>query len=156
MSAILNRIRHYLEQQLAATKASGDRREAIELAAAVLLAEVMRIDGKVDEGERAFARQVIRERLRDSPEQAEALLRHAEEASREATDYFQFTSLINRNLGLERKLELIESMWRVAYADGRLDDNEIYLISKIADLLHVTHADYIAMKMRARPDAGRP
>jgi len=47
-------------------------------------------------------------------------------------------------------------MWRVAYADGRLDDNEIYLISKIADLLHVTHADYIAMKMRARPGAGRP
>lgn len=45
---------------------------------------------------------------------------------------------------------LVEAMWQVAYADGALDANENHVISKVADLLHVTHGDYIAAMLRAR------
>ena len=41
-------------------------------------------------------------------------------------------------------------MWQVAYADGHLDAHESHLISKVAGLLHVTHGQYIAAKMRAK------
>ena len=44
----------------------------------------------------------------------------------------------------------MEAMWQVAYADGALDANENHVISKVADLLHVTHGDYIAAMLRAR------
>ena len=45
-------------------------------------------------------------------------------------------------------------MWQVAFADEHLDAHENHLISKIAGLLHVTHGEYIAAKMRAKEAAG--
>ena len=50
---------------------------------------------------------------------------------------------------------MIENMWQVAYADANLDAHENQLISKVAGLLHVTHGEYIAAKMRAKEDAGQ-
>ena len=41
-----------------------------------------------------------------------------------------------------------------AYADGHLDAHENHLISKVAGLLHVTHGEYIAAKLRAKQAAG--
>ena len=49
-----------------------------------------------------------------------------------------------------QKIQVVELMWQVAYADGVLDENEHHLISKIAGLLHVTHGEYIAAKMHAK------
>ncbi len=37
--------------------------------------------------------------------------------------------------------------------DGALDENEHHVISKVAGLLHVTHGEYIAAKLRAREQA---
>jgi uncharacterized tellurite resistance protein B-like protein len=45
-------------------------------------------------------------------------------------------------------------MWRVAYADERLDAHELHLMHRIADLLHVPHPDSIAAKMRAKEKEG--
>ena len=49
-----------------------------------------------------------------------------------------------------QKIQVVELMWQVAYADGVLDENEHHLISKIAGLLHVTHGEYIAAKINAK------
>ena len=51
-------------------------------------------------------------------------------------------------------IALVEAMWQVAYADGQLDVHENHVISKVAGLLHVTHGEYIAAKLRARDQAG--
>ncbi|WP_309678452.1 TerB family tellurite resistance protein [Polaromonas sp.] len=51
-------------------------------------------------------------------------------------------------------IQLIETMWQVAYADARLDAHENHLVSKIAGLLHVTHGEYIGAKLRAKEAAG--
>ena len=39
-------------------------------------------------------------------------------------------------------------LWRVTCADGRVDKHEEYLVRKIADLLYVSHRDYIRMKLK--------
>ena len=78
----------------------------------------------------------------------------AETQSRNASDYFRFTSRINDNFSQPDKIALVQAMWDVAYADGLLDANENHVISKVADLLHVTHGEYIAAKMRAKETAG--
>ena len=44
-------------------------------------------------------------------------------------------------------------MWQVAYADAHVDANENHTISKVAGLLHVTHGEYIAAKLRAKEAA---
>ena len=73
-----------------------------------------------------------------------------------ATDYFQFTSLINKQCSLEQKVRIVENMWHVAMSDGHISAHENHLMRKIADLLYVGHADYIAAKQRARQAAGLP
>jgi uncharacterized tellurite resistance protein B-like protein len=45
-------------------------------------------------------------------------------------------------------------MWQVAYADADLSAHEQHVVRKIADLLYVPHAAYIAAKLRARDAAG--
>ena len=78
----------------------------------------------------------------------------AEQTAKTASDYFQFTSCINDNLPHDRKIRLIESMWRIAYASHEVDPNENHLIGKIAELLYVTQGEYIGAKMRAKENAG--
>jgi uncharacterized tellurite resistance protein B-like protein len=42
-------------------------------------------------------------------------------------------------------------MWEVAYADGRVDRYEDHMIRKVADLLYLSHNDFIRMKLASRP-----
>jgi uncharacterized tellurite resistance protein B-like protein len=82
--------------------------------------------------------------------QVDTLMALAAEEARLATDYFQFTSLINKNFSAEQKVQVVEYLWQVAYADGHLDAHEQHFMRKIADLLYVSHADYVGAKQRAR------
>jgi uncharacterized tellurite resistance protein B-like protein len=92
----------------------------------------------------------VREKFELTHEEAERLIALAEEEMKQASDYFQFTSLINRHFTQEQKQRVIELMWRVAYSDARLSAHENHLMRKVADLLHIAHGDYIAAKMRAQ------
>ena len=83
----------------------------------------------------------------------DTLMALAAEEARLATDYFQFTSLINKNFSAGQKVQVVEYLWQVAYADGQLDAHEQHFMRKIADLLYVSHADYVAAKQRARDQA---
>ncbi len=146
---MLDTIRQFFDRHIAAPRHDGSA-HTIELATAALLAEVARIDGDIGEAERAIALRAIDEKLHLSPDEAAALLDLAAEEMRQATDYFQFTSLVNRHFAQEQKVRMIELMWQVAWADDRLDDHELHLIRRIADLLHVPHHDFIAAKLRAQ------
>ncbi|MDD9894524.1 MAG: TerB family tellurite resistance protein, partial [Gammaproteobacteria bacterium] len=44
------------------------------------------------------------------------------------------------------------NMWRVAFSDERLDKYEEHLIRKIADLIYVSHSDFIKSKLKVRND----
>ena len=82
------------------------------------------------------------------------LIEQAEAQARQANDFFHFTSRLNDQCTQPDKIALVEEMWNVAYANGVLDASEIHVISKVAGLLHVTHGEYIAAKMRAKEAAG--
>lgn len=150
---MLDAIRAFLERQLAPPLGGRDAAvtgHTVELATAALIAETMRIDGEIGDAERTVALDAICNKLGLSPQESAELLDAAREEVRQASDYFQFTSLINRHFTQEQKVRVIELMWRVAWADGRIDDHELHLIRRIADLLHIPHPDFIAMKIRAQ------
>ena len=150
---MLNAIREFFEAHVDATP-GGDERHAIEVATAALLVETVRLDGEIDAAERAAAQRAVRSKFGLSEADAAALLRLAEEEARNATDYYQFTSLINKRFSAAQKERVIELMWRVAYADADLSAHEQHVVRKIAVLLHVPHRAYIAAKLRARDAAG--
>ena len=124
-----------------------------QLATAVLLFDMMRSDDTLSGAERALALSALRKRFALSEDALAQLMVQAEQTAKGANDYFSFTSLMNDSFTQEQKIQVVEFMWQVAYADGSIDENENHLVSKIASLLHVKHGDYIAAKMRAKEDA---
>jgi len=82
---------------------------------------------------------------------SKALLALAESQAKEATGLHGFTSLINKHWSEQQRLTLVEQMWRVVYADGRLDDHELHLMRKIQRLLHIPQKDFVAAKLRHKP-----
>jgi len=111
---------------------------------------VARIDQDSSTAEKSAVLRAVREKFELPHEEAERLIALAEEEMKQASDYFQFTSLINRHFTQEQKQRVIELMWRVAYSDANLSAHENHLMRKVADLLHISHGDYIAAKMRAQ------
>ena len=130
-----------------------ERAQQVQLAAAVLMVEVVRADGAMDAQERAAALAALRQRFDLAPQALDELLEQAQTSSKSAYDYQQFTGLINDAFSQDDKVRLVEALWQVAYADAHIDANENHAISKIAGLLYVTHGEYIAAKMRAKAAA---
>jgi len=147
---VLKAIREFFDRNVAAPDAGS---HSIELATAALLVEVVRIDRETSPAEREAVLRAVHEKFGLSGAEADELLRLAEEEVRHATDYYQFTSLINRRFTQEQKQRVIELMWRVAYADAELSAHELHLMRKIAGLLHVPDDAYIAAKLRSKEHA---
>ena len=148
---MIDAIRKYFERRIGAATApaSSDARR-VQVATAALLFEMMRMDEQMHEAERATIADAVRRALGVSEAETAELLQLAEAEAQQATDYFQFTSLINQSFTPEQKEHIVEQLWRVAYADGNLHRYEEHLVRKIAELIYVPHAAFIAAKLRAR------
>ncbi|MEI6333752.1 MAG: TerB family tellurite resistance protein [Methylococcaceae bacterium] len=148
---MLNQIKLFFEQHLALSAPENASEEKLQLATVVLFLEMMNMDDKVEAVEQDIIFALIHQNFSLSAEQTTSLLALAEQQRKQATDYFQFTSLINKGYSLEQKVGLIESLWKIAFIDGVLDMNEEYLVRKIADLLYVPHTAFIMAKNRIAP-----
>ena len=151
---MLKSIQDFFDRNIAQGAPPAER-HSVELATAALLVEVIRSDAGISTSEQQAVLHAVREKFGLSDEEAKTMFKLAEEEVRTANDYYQFTSLINRHFNQQQKQHVIELMWRVAYADAELAAHENHVLRRIAELLHVTHADYIAAKMRARGNAER-
>ena len=132
------------------TPSPAERVRALQLAAAVLLVEVVRTKATLGDAERSVMESALRQQFALSDEELQALLDQATTTSRTAYDYQHFTSQLNEHFTQAEKIRLVEAMWQVAYADALPDENEMHTISKVAGLLRVTHGEYIGAKMRAK------
>jgi uncharacterized tellurite resistance protein B-like protein len=148
---MLKALRTFFDQHLAApeqeTRADAERRA--QLAAAVLLVEVARSDQNFSDTERQAVLGSVQRKFHLGPDEAQRLLELAEAESRTAHDIYQFTSQIDATFPLDQKLRLLEELWRAAYSDAVLHEYEEHLIRRIADLLHLSHSQFIAAKLRA-------
>lgn len=148
---MLNQIKLFFEQHIA-LPAVQTNEQNLQVACAALLIEMMHIDDRCQEEEQQSIVDRLEELFSLSSEQTNKLIELAEQQRKTATDYFQFTHLINHEFSEEQKISLIESLWRIAYSDEELCMYEEYLVRKIADLLHVSHVDYIVTKNRVKTE----
>ena len=125
--------------------------DRLHLASAALLVELANADQNMDDQEQEVLLHILETRLQLDKATLQNLwdLAHAEQ--RGATSLYQFTSLINEAYGYKEKVQLLQYMWEVAYADGRIDRYEEHLIRKVADLLYLSHGDFIRAKLAVRP-----
>lgn len=147
---------HILKEFFAQLTGPGEEVEAaqtaqrIQLATAVLLVEVLRAEPMLEAAERSAVLHALHARFQLPDDALSELMALAQDTAKTAYDYQHFTGLLNDHFTQAEKIEVVEAMWQVAYADAHLDANENHVISKVAGLLHVTHGEYIAAKMRAK------
>jgi uncharacterized tellurite resistance protein B-like protein len=148
---MLQTIRQFFDQHMrsAGTTEAGSAQHALQVATAALLFEVMRTDGELKEAEGHAARAAIQKRFELSGDETAELLRLAEAEAAQATDYYQFTALINQHFTAAQKEQVVECLWQVASADLDIDRFERTLVHKIADLLYVPRPAQIAARERA-------
>jgi uncharacterized tellurite resistance protein B-like protein len=145
---MLNQIKLFFEEHLALSAPEQASEQSLQLATVVLFLEMMYMDDKVELKEQELIQDLLQQTFSLTTEQTQSLVTLGEQERKQATDYFQFTSQINKNYSLGQKIRLIESLWKIAFVDGVLDMQEEYLVRKIADLLHVPHTDFILAKNR--------
>ena len=133
------------------TTADAERREAaIRTATAVLMVDVARADYVFDDSEFDSVLRLVETHFHLSPDEAAALVNAADEEVDELVSLHEFTQLLHHNLDEREKAQVVGLLWKIAYADGRLDKYEDSLVLKISDLLHVNRGQV----MRLKHDAG--
>ena len=130
-----------------ATAAGGDE---FELAVAALLIEAARMDDHFDHTERATIERLLAAKFDLAPAAVRALVAEAEAAVRRSTQFYPFTQEICRRLEPEARVQIIEMLWEVAYADGALDPEEDTLLRRIAGLIYVDDRERTLARQRAR------
>lgn len=123
-----------------------DRDRALQVATAILLTEVMCADHELHEQEKNTILHILQQQFMLNDKQAIDLLSYAEEKNKEVVSLHAYTSRINQLLDNAERVKLIENMWRVIHADGEIDKYEEHLIRRIAELLYVSHTDFIRSK----------
>lgn len=127
-----------------------DKDHGIQLATAAILIELIYADTEIDSEEWGSVENTLTETFNLDQTELNELLTLAELSRKDSTDLYQFTRLINQHYEYQDKCTLLECMWRVAHADGRVDRFEEHLIRKIAGLIHVSHGDFIQAKQKGR------
>ncbi len=148
---MIKSIRDYFDQRISPQTDSvgGASHQRMRLATAALLLEMASADFSVEPEEIEAVHKAIISGLGLTREQTNELVALAKEEARNMSSYFQFTSVINKSCTLEEKALIIEMMWQVAMADGRLDNYEEHMIRKIANLIYVPREQIVAAKHSA-------
>ncbi|MFP6728690.1 MAG: TerB family tellurite resistance protein [Alphaproteobacteria bacterium] len=122
--------------------AANQKIDELHLAAAVLLAEVaMADDSGFDDAERRAICRLMCTRFGLSESEATALVSTSEAHAADSVNLIGFTRVIKDNYSQQERVELIEMIWEVVYADGVRHDYEDSLLRRIAGLIYVSDRD---------------
>lgn len=119
-------------------------------AAAALLLEMAVTDVGGDELEIDVIHEAMRTAFGMDVAELEDLIDQAHQARKEAASLYDFTRGLRIGLSAEDRAELVEWLWRVAFADARLDKHEELLVRRVADLLGVSHSEFMRRKHLAQ------
>ena len=145
---MLNKLRDFFNKQL--QPLDNDDGKAVNTAACALLLEMIRSDYQLDDQELAAMRQAMITVLGLDDVTADALIELAEQELNDASDSYQFTRLINDHYDESQKLDLVRSLWMVAFADGHLDKYEEHYLRRIAELIYIPHSKFIQTKLEVQ------
>lgn len=144
---MLKAIKNFFDSQLAPQPAE-DNEHRLRLAAAALLIEMTEQDHEVAAEEEDEVRTALKTKFALTDEETATLFKLAHREAKQATDFYQFTSLIAKEYTPAQKTELVEHLWAVAYADGHLNPYEEHMVRRVAELLYVSHSDLMQTKHR--------
>ncbi len=123
------------------------RFERVQVATCALLLEVAQSDGHYQAVEAKIVHDLLARKFDLSAAAVTELIDYSQEHRQESLDLFQFAREINAHFSRAEKLDVMEGVWRVIYADGTLDKYEDALARQLATLLRLDHKDVIDRKL---------
>ena len=126
----------------------------VELAAAVLMVEVIMADHVVSEAEERVLKERITESLKLPAAEVDTMMAEARKEQEQTLDLYQYTQVINDQFSVLEKYTLLVDLWLLAYANGTVDKYEDALVRKVCDLLYLGHSDFMQAKHEARDRSG--
>ena len=124
--------------------------QKIDKTCAALIIEVALADKVFDESEVNLLKEMLLKAYTLEASEIQDLIENAEKSVKESTSLYEYTKEVNDNFDYESKLNLVDQLWRIAFADGHLDKYEEHVVRKIADLIHISHNDFIQSKLKNR------
>ncbi|QNI04158.1 TerB family tellurite resistance protein [Halomonas sp. SH5A2] len=144
---MLDTIQQFFQRTLSHPEQRENQTITLERASAALLFEIARADHDTSDAELEALRRMLLQRYQLSETDVDELMALARDEVENAVDHYQFVSLIKDEYGYDRRCELVALMWQLAWADGSVDALEEHRIRRLADLLHVSHSDFIRTKL---------
>jgi uncharacterized tellurite resistance protein B-like protein len=149
---MLDLVKRYFTKNIENRPASTSHEDPqrITVATCALLLEIAAIDNEFSADEQEVILSILKNDYKMSENEATSLIHTAQDEREHSIDLWRFTNLINQNYSEEEKIRVIELVWKVIYADGRLDGHEDHLVHGIANLIRLSHSQLIEAKLRAK------
>ncbi len=147
---MINSLKRFFEK--ADVSGTGEAEQATEhdmqVATCALFLEMARIDEAFTQAEMNTILSILKEKYGLSQEHADALMTEADRELADSVDLWQFARQINKHYSNTEKIEIIETLWRIVYVDGKMDRYEHYLMNKLQKLLRLSHDQLISAKLK--------
>jgi uncharacterized tellurite resistance protein B-like protein len=120
----------------------------MHMAVAVLLLEAAHRDDHFSQEERTTIERLLSEKFALSAPQCAQLMAASEAMSERAVQLHPYTQAISQRMTPEERIQFVEMLWEVVYADGVLDPEEDALIRRLGVLVRVTDRERVLAKQR--------
>jgi uncharacterized tellurite resistance protein B-like protein len=152
---VIDAFRQFFAGGAPAAASAGDE-QRLAVATCALLLEAAHADDEFTAAERATIVAVLGSRFALGEAESRELVALAEAERARGTSLFPFTQRIVEGCDEAGRRAVLEAVWRVVFADGRLEAREDALIHRLAQMLLLSHADLIALKLRVKGDGSAP
>lgn len=138
------------------TSEKGNDRDKLGMTLAVLMLEVAKSDFEESDAEiQTMTAWLENQDLGLKSQDVSQLLDSARNEQAGSAGLFEYTRRACERMSMEGRVELVEQLWRIAYADGVVDKYEDAAIRKASELLYVSHSDFIRAKFSAEAASQR-
>jgi uncharacterized tellurite resistance protein B-like protein len=143
-----------LRGRLCDERTNAPRHDQLRLATAAVLLDIAYADGSFSPAEDGDITGYLKRAFSLDDDAAHDLVETATEIRAKTIDHFALTNFLRRSASLAERIEIVKTMWRIAYADRKLTDYEGYLVRKLSDLLGIEHHLMIDAKVGVLRELG--
>lgn len=131
-------------------KGSIDQQQKLKIATCVTLLEAVTSDDMLSDQELHKIIELLKSKYEMTDTQVNELIETSKREREDSADLWYFTNLINENLTIDEKYDLMVMIWEAIYSDGTLDKYENYIAHKLRNLLNLDHTKFIDIKLKVK------
>lgn len=131
-------------------KGSIDQQQKLKIATCVTLLEAVTADDTLSDEELHKIIELLNSKYEMTDTQVNELIETSKREREDSADLWYFTNLINENLTIDEKYDLMVMIWEAIYSDGTLDKYENYIAHKLRNLLNLDHTKFIDIKLKVK------